>query len=51
MARNKILSRKLRYGSEMKSSKSVPTWITIKTKRKVRQSPKQRHWRTSKIKR
>lgn len=51
MARNKVLSRKLRYGKEMKTSNSVPTWIMMKTNRKVRSSPGQRNWRTHRIKR
>jgi large subunit ribosomal protein L39e len=51
MARNKILSRKLRYGKELKSNNSVPTWVMMRTNRRVRQHPGQRNWRQRRIKR
>lgn len=51
MARNKALSRKLRYAKEMVSSSAVPSWIVVRTNRKVRTHPKRRQWRTTKIKR
>ena len=37
MARNKIYPRKKRYAKAMRSNLPVPTWVTIKTGRKVRQ--------------
>ncbi len=51
MARNRHLPRKLRYAKEMKRSSPVPSWITIKTGRKVRTNPQRRKWRSSRIKR
>ncbi|MDH5404043.1 MAG: 50S ribosomal protein L39e [Candidatus Heimdallarchaeota archaeon] len=51
MARNKIFSRKKRYAREIKSNLPVPTWVTMRTARKVRQHPGKRNWRTHSIKR
>lgn len=51
MARNKQYPRKKRYAKALISNLPVPTWITMKTKRKVRQHPGQRNWRTHTIKR
>ncbi len=51
MARNKMYPRKKRYAKAMKSNLPVPTWVTIKTGRKVRQHPGERNWRSHTIKR
>ncbi|MHA1687678.1 MAG: 50S ribosomal protein L39e [Candidatus Heimdallarchaeaceae archaeon] len=51
MARNRSLSRKVRYAREMEKSAAVPSWIVIRTNRKVRTHPKRRKWRSSRIKR
>ncbi len=50
MARNKPLGKKLRLAKAGKENKSVPTWVIMKTNRKVRRHPKQRNWRKTSIK-
>ena len=50
MARNKPLGRKLRLARALKSNSSVPAWVVLKTNRRVRMTPKRRHWRVSKLK-
>ncbi len=50
MARNKPLGKKLRLARALKSNVSVPTWIMVKTAGKVRNHPKRRQWRRSKLK-
>lgn len=50
MARAKIFPKKLRLAKAGKESKPVPAWVIAKTKGKVRRTPKQRHWRKTKIK-
>ncbi len=52
MARNKNLPSKLRRAKKFKQSQSIPSWVTIKTDRRVRSSPySTRTWRNSKLKR
>jgi len=51
MARNRPLGRKLRYAKEMKTSSSVPSWIILRTNRRVTTHPKRRKWRTIRLKR
>ncbi|MHA1115055.1 MAG: 50S ribosomal protein L39e [Candidatus Heimdallarchaeum aukensis] len=50
MARNKVLSRKLRYAKSMKTNSSVPSWIVVRTNRRVRTHPKRRSWRQVRVK-
>ncbi|MHA1775357.1 MAG: 50S ribosomal protein L39e [Promethearchaeota archaeon] len=51
MARNKNLPRKLRLIKHRKRSGNIPTWVTMKTKGKVRSTPfSRRHWRSQKLK-
>ena len=50
MARNKPLGRKLRYAKALKSNRSVPVFVRIKTNRRVMRNPKQRHWRRKRLK-
>ncbi len=50
MARNRHLAKKLRYAKKLKSNAPVPSWIVMKTGRKVRTHPKRRHWRRTRIK-
>ncbi|MHA1481428.1 MAG: 50S ribosomal protein L39e [Candidatus Thorarchaeota archaeon] len=50
MARNKPLGKKLRMARAMRSNQSVPTWVVVKTKGKVRRNPQQRNWRQTKLK-
>ncbi|MHA1792464.1 MAG: 50S ribosomal protein L39e [Promethearchaeota archaeon] len=43
-------AKKLRMCKRIKQNKPLPTWVVVKTNRKVRQSPKQRRWRQTKMK-
>ncbi len=52
MARNKDLPSKLRRAKSLKQSKSIPSWIIMRTGGKVRTSPyTRREWRNSRLKR
>ncbi|MFX1256274.1 MAG: 50S ribosomal protein L39e [Promethearchaeota archaeon] len=52
MARNKNLPSKLRRAKNLKQSKSIPSWVLMRTDRKVRESPySRREWRNTKLKR
>ncbi|RSN69715.1 50S ribosomal protein L39e [Candidatus Korarchaeum cryptofilum] len=48
MASQRLLSSKLRYASAMKSNKRLPTWVFVKTRRRVRGRPR-RNWRRSRL--
>ncbi len=50
MARNKPLARKYRLLRAMKQNRRVPTWVIIRTARKVTTHPKRRHWRRGRLK-
>ncbi|MFX1486806.1 MAG: 50S ribosomal protein L39e [Promethearchaeota archaeon] len=50
MARNKPLGKKLRLGHALTENKSVPTWVIVKTRGRVRMHPKRRLWRRTRIK-
>ncbi len=52
MARNKNLPSKLRRAKKANQSQTIPNWITIKTNRRVRDSPySRRTWRNTRLKR
>jgi len=52
MARNKDLPSKIRRGKKMKQSRSIPSWIIMRTGGKTRTSPySRREWRNSRLKR
>jgi large subunit ribosomal protein L39e len=52
MARNKNLPSKLRRAKKLKQSKSIPSWIILRTGGKVRTSPyTRREWRNRRLKR
>ncbi|MCG3216600.1 MAG: 50S ribosomal protein L39e [Candidatus Heimdallarchaeota archaeon] len=51
MARYRNLSKKIRYGKELKSNSPVPSWCVIRTNRRFRNHPKRRKWRSTRIKR
>ncbi|TFG21162.1 MAG: 50S ribosomal protein L39e [Promethearchaeota archaeon] len=52
MARNKDLPTKLRRAKKLKQSKSIPSWIIMRTNGKVRSSPySRREWRNHRLKR
>jgi large subunit ribosomal protein L39e len=50
MGRNKSSGIKKRLYKKLRLSFSVPTWIMVRTNRRVRRSAKQRNWRRSKLK-
>ncbi|MBI4258066.1 MAG: 50S ribosomal protein L39e [Thaumarchaeota archaeon] len=50
MSRHKSSRLKNQLQAEAKSSRSVPTWVVLRTKRKVRTSPARRNWRRRKLK-
>ncbi len=50
MARVKDTSKKNRLAKANKESRSPPTWVIVRTNRKVRSNPKRRSWRQRKLK-
>ncbi|MFX0187309.1 MAG: 50S ribosomal protein L39e [Candidatus Hodarchaeota archaeon] len=51
MARNKDLPSKLRRAKKLKQSKSIPSWVIMRTGGRVRNSPyTRREWRNTKLK-
>jgi large subunit ribosomal protein L39e len=50
MARNKQLGKKLRLGRANQQNRSIPAWIIVKTRGRVRTHPKRRKWRNQSIK-
>ncbi len=50
MGRVKDTSKKNRLIRAGKRARSVPTWVVLKTNRKVRTNPKNRSWRQRKLK-
>jgi len=50
MARVKDTSKKNRLLKAGKQAKSVPTWVVVRTNRKVRTNPAKRAWRQRKLK-
>jgi large subunit ribosomal protein L39e len=49
MGRVKDSSKKNRLIKATRRSKSVPTWVIVKTNRHVRTNPKHRHWNRTKL--
>lgn len=49
MAAHKSTPRKIRLMKKLKQNSSVPAWIIVKTKRKVRTNPKKREWRRTDV--
>lgn len=49
MTRNKPHAKKKRIIKRIKQNGTVPTWVIIKTDRKVRTNPKRRQWRRSRM--
>src|SRR5438132_6812038 len=49
MAAHKSAPRKIRLMKKLKQSSPVPTWIVVRTKRKVRTNPKKRQWRRTDV--
>lgn len=50
MARNKPLAKKLRLINREKTNQPIPTWVSIRTRLKIRRGYRLRHWRRSKLK-
>jgi large subunit ribosomal protein L39e len=50
MARVKDKSKKNRLTKAGKQSRSVPTWVIVRTNRDVRTNPAHRNWRQRKLK-
>lgn len=50
MGRNKTSGIKKRLFKKIRQSYSVPTWVMVRTNRKVRRSAKQRSRRRGKVK-
>ncbi len=50
MGRVKDTSKKNRLMRANKRARSVPTWVIVRTNRKVRSNPKNRNWRQRKLK-
>jgi ribosomal protein L39E len=49
MSRIKSNKLKMWLVSKNRSNRGIPTFVVAKTKMKVRQSKKRRHWRTEKL--
>ena len=49
MARVKDKAKKNRLIKATKRARSVPTWVIVRTNRKVRSNPKRRNWRQRKL--
>jgi large subunit ribosomal protein L39e len=47
MTRNKPAAKKLRIANRIKQNRTVPTWVIMRTQRKVRTHPKRRRWQQS----
>ncbi len=45
-----MLGRKLRYAKALKQNRPIPLWVLVKTKMRVRDNPKRRFWRRTKLK-
>src|SRR2546428_13434095 len=50
MARHKPSGKKKHLSHALRQAQPVPSWVVAKTEGKVRRTPKQRHWRKTKIK-
>lgn len=49
MSRVKSSALKKHLAKEIKSNRSVPIWVIVRTKREVRSTPSRRHWRRNKL--
>ena len=49
MAKVKDVSKKKRLTKATRQAKTPPTWVVVRTNRKVRSTPKQRKWRSRKL--
>ncbi|MHA1338916.1 MAG: 50S ribosomal protein L39e [Promethearchaeota archaeon] len=47
----RTLGKKIRLAKRGRQNRNIPTWIVLKTNRRVRYSPhSRRHWRSNKLK-
>lgn len=49
MGSRKTKPRKNRLMKKTKQNSAVPLWVILKTNRRVRRNPQQRHWRRSSV--
>ena len=49
MAKVKDASKKNRLAKATRQTRSVPTWVIVRTNRHVRSNPKRRNWRQRKL--
>ncbi|MHA2271260.1 MAG: 50S ribosomal protein L39e [Candidatus Hodarchaeales archaeon] len=49
MARNKPAAKKIRLAKATRQNRTVPTWVIVKTRGRVRTHPKRRQWRQSRL--
>ncbi|HMD78417.1 MAG TPA: hypothetical protein VKF39_00360 [Nitrososphaerales archaeon] len=49
MAKVKDVSKKKRLTKATRQSRTPPTWVVVRTNRKVRSTPKRRNWRQRKL--
>ncbi|GBC74415.1 MAG: 50S ribosomal protein L39e [Candidatus Nitrosocaldus sp.] len=49
MGSRKTKPRKNRLMKKTKQNSPVPLWVILKTNRRVRRNPQQRHWRRSSV--
>ncbi|MDG6939848.1 MAG: 50S ribosomal protein L39e [Nitrososphaerota archaeon] len=50
MSKNKTSGEKKRLMKALRQNSAPPAWITVRTNRRVRRNPKQRQWRSQKLK-
>lgn len=50
MSSHKTSGEKKRLMKYLKQNSAPPTWVTVKTNRKTSRNPKQRNWRSRKLK-
>ena len=49
MAARKSSARKIRLMKKQKQASSVPAWVILRTRRRVRTNPKRRAWRQTDV--
>jgi large subunit ribosomal protein L39e len=49
LSSHKTSGEKKRYIKRLNQNSGAPTWVVVKTNRKVSRNPKQRNWRSRKL--
>ncbi|WOV92866.1 MAG: 50S ribosomal protein L39e [Candidatus Nitrosoabyssus spongiisocia] len=49
MPAHKTSARKIRLLKKIRQTSPVPTWVILRTKRRVRTNPKRRAWRSTDV--